>query len=470
MRLSPFTTALAALVTVAIAGYIGLRLLSPTRPLLMAAAFAPARITPNGDGDTDVTQITYSLSRSAKITVALQNKVSGQTYYFRKDEDRPNGDFQVLFSGIVDGYTLPGEAIDGTIETRLIPNGDYIWTVTAQAKDNGESAALNGSLQVADGDPTLPLIRDFSASPQVFTPNQDGIDDRVSINVYLPKPATLLVYLLGADGKQYYIAERDEGRKPGEPGAHFFDYDGGLDNNIEPPPDGTYTINAVAQDTVGQRVRRTATITLKDGGLPNAEIVPQATGCTVCWSTTTYDQTYFTDNTHPGKLIDLPKTLTVQSTVTTISMPQDDLLFFRLTVSNYGTTPLRTIGPWPGTVYQYDQTNAAMETDKDVKSGAWRIGVQCEQSETSYPWRWAIGAQDQLQKVTADNGDVYWYLPAGTKDHPSEAVVWGAIRMTRIYKTRNPQECFAALIHEDVAIPNLQDHVGPVKVTLTTSN
>jgi hypothetical protein len=33
--------------------------------------------------------------------------------------------------------------------------------------------------------------------------------------------------------------------------------------------------------------------------------------------------------------------------------------------------------------------------------------------------------------------------------------------------TRNPQECWAGLIHEDVAIPALQNHVGAVKVELT---
>ena len=467
MRLSPLYTTVAALVAVVLAGFVGLRLLNPNRPLLVNAGFSLSKITPNGDGVDDITQVHYTLNRPARITIALQNKVASEVFYFRKDEDRPAGDFQVLFSGIVDGYTLPGDAIEGTIETRLIPDGVYTWTVHAAA-DSGEVADITGNLTVADGDRQLPLISDFSVSPQVFTPNQDGIDDRVSINLYLAKPATLTAYLLGADGKQYFIAERDEGRKPGEMGAHFFDYDGGVDNNVPPPADGAYTVYAVAQDTVGQRIRRTAQVSLKDGGLPNAEIVPQPTGCTLCWSTQTYNESYSTDAAHPGQKLDLPKDLKVQSTLATITMPQGDLLFFRLTVSNYGTTPLRTIGPWPGTVYQYDQTNAAMETDKDIKDGAWRVGLQCEQSESSYPWRWAIGSQDVLQNVTADNGDVYWYLPPGKAGHPTEAVVWGAVRMTRLYKTRNPQECFAALIHESVAIPNLQAHVGPIKVTLTT--
>jgi hypothetical protein len=40
--------------------------------------------------------------------------------------------------------------------------------------------------------------------------------------------------------------------------------------------------------------------------------------------------------------------------------------------------------------------------------------------------------------------------------------------MTRLIPTRNPQKCYAALIHEDVAIPPLQSGVGSIDVKLTT--
>jgi hypothetical protein len=39
--------------------------------------------------------------------------------------------------------------------------------------------------------------------------------------------------------------------------------------------------------------------------------------------------------------------------------------------------------------------------------------------------------------------------------------------MTRLIPTRNPQKCFAALIHEDVAIPPRQNRVGEIDVRLT---
>ena len=76
------------------------------------------------------------------------------------------------------------------------------------------------------------------------------------------------------------------------------------------------------------------------------------------------------------------------------------------------------------------------------------------------PWRWAIGSPDQLTKVDRD-GETLWYLMPG-----KQATVWGAIHMTTLIPSRNPQECWAALIHEDVDIPLLQDHAGPIKVEL----
>ncbi len=74
---------------------------------------------------------------------------------------------------------------------------------------------------------------------------------------------------------------------------------------------------------------------------------------------------------------------------------------------------------------------------------------------------YAIPRRGYVTKVDRD-GETFWYLMPG-----KQAVVWGAVRMTRLIKTRNPQECWAALIHEDVAIPEHQDHVGPIKIELT---
>lgn len=459
MRLSPLLTVLAALVALVVVIVLGVKFLQPGRPLLTDVDFSLSKITPNADGIDDITLIRYTLNRNANVTISFKNQTTAQIFLFRNQERRAADSYQVYFSGVVDGYVLPGETFDvKDIDTRLVPNGDYAWTISA-VTDSGESASVNGNLTITDGDNALPAISSFDITPKVFTPNQDGYDDRISINLYLAKKATLTVYLEGNGSGPYYISERYEGRRPGDPGAHVFDYDGGVDNSTKPPADGDYTLIATAQDAEGQRVRRMDKITIKDGGLPNAEIKAQSTGTTVTWSTLAYDDAYFTTVGKPGKTVEPPSGVT--STQTTITLPQSDLILFKLTVNNYGATPLRTIGPWPGTVYQYDQTDAAIDNSAAI-SGAWRIGLQCERSETSYPWRWAIGSQSELTKIDHE-GTTLWYLMPG-----KQAVVWGAVRMTKLITTRNPQKCYAALIHEDVAIPNLQAGVGSIDVKLTT--
>lgn len=461
MRLSPVLLTTAALLAALAVIVAGSALLQPNRPLLTDAAFSLARITPNADGIDDVTEIRYALSRNARLSITFTNAATGRRFAFREDEPRAAGEYRVLFSGVVNGFTVPDEQIGGSVERRLMPDGDYTWEIRAEDAQRGEVMTHSGTLSLANGTAALPDIQSFEVSPQVFTPNQDGYADRVRLNLYLAAPARLTVYLENADGVRYYIAERFEGRQPDEGGARTFDYDGGVDNNNTPPPNGDYLLVALAEDRVGQRVRRESRLTIQESGLPNAEIVAQSSGRTVTWATAPYRDAFYTDSATEGEKV--PPPLGVQSTMAQITLPQGDLLIFRLTVLNYGTTPIRTIGPWQGTVYQYEQTDAAMTTpeNREAISGAWRVGVQCERSESSYPWRWALGTQEELTRVERD-GEVLWYV------QPNQQVtVWGAVRMTRLIPTRNPQKCFAALIHEDVAIPPRQNRVGEIDVRLT---
>src|SRR5690606_34848973 len=106
----------------------------------------------------------------------------GTVYSIRRDRRTPVGAFALAFSGVVEGFTLPGEELESVVERRLIPNGDYTWQFTAQEIDGPESYSDGGTLSVSDADADLPLLSSFTISPTVFTPNQDGISDRVAIN------------------------------------------------------------------------------------------------------------------------------------------------------------------------------------------------------------------------------------------------------------------------------------------------
>src|SRR5690606_24122759 len=93
--------------------------------------------------------------------------------------------------------------------------------------------------------------------------------------------------------------------------------------------------------------------------------------------------------------------------------------------------------------------------------GAWRVGIDCTTAMSDYPWRWAVGSPDALDAVhDEDTGNTYYYLPAGAR-----AVVWGAIRMTEL-EVRNPQDCWAGLIHEGVEVAPVNNVVGARSVEL----
>ena len=197
-------------------------------------------------------------------------------------------------------------------------------------------------------------------------------------------------------------------------------------------------------------------LAIKDCGLPQVEIVAQTTGTDVYFETRPYDEATHTAAEAAGEKIPMPEG--VMSDLTTIEVVQGDMLVFKLTVWNYGDTPVRTIGPFPGTVYQFDQQYSTIGAY--VEPGAWRVGINCDTALSDFPWRWSIGAMDQLEAVYDETRDVtYYYLPPGAR-----AEVWGAVRLTELVPAVNPQDCWAGLIHERVE--TLQTRVGAREVKI----
>jgi hypothetical protein len=457
MRISIWLTIIAALLSLGIVLVVGRLLLEPDFPLITHASFSPETITPDADGDHDVTLLTYGLSRNAQVAITFV-RADGMEFAFRQNETRVAGDYQVYFSGVVDGYVLPDETFSGQILRRLMPDGQYTWRLEAVG-DTGETQQITGTLMIENGDAPLPVMTSFTVSPDVFTPNQDGVLDRAQVNVYLTKASDLTVYLQGEEGDIIYLAERREGRELGEPGRHEFDYDGGVDLGADPPPDGTYQVVAVAQDAVGQRVQQMATLTIQAGGDPLAEIAPQAVGVDVVFARQSYNERYFSDMGQPGEPISLPDDPQDLS-LTGVVIPLGDMLVFKLTVENYSEVPIRTTGPAPGTVYQQDQRAATLGWYEEP--GAWRVGIDCDTAAADYPWRWALGSSENLiTEQDPTTGASYYYLPPG-----EQAVVWGAIRMTELVENFNPQNCWAGLIHEKVEVSFRNSRVGPREIEL----
>ncbi|MEJ2150467.1 MAG: hypothetical protein P8Z40_13445 [Chloroflexota bacterium] len=83
------------------------------------------------------------------------------------------------------------------------------------------------------------------------------------------------------------------------------------------------------------------------------------------------------------------------------------------------------------------------------------MGIHCDTCLTDYPWRWAVGAQQDLTPIES-NGQTHYYLMPGQR-----AVITGGVRLTNIVESRNPQQFWAGLIHEDVGITANNNRVDP---------
>ncbi len=416
---APLFVALIALLLVILAVALGWRILNGDSTLLRDAQVGDELITPNADGISDATAISYTLSRNADVSIYFENE-AGDRFYFREEKPRGAGDYKVLFSGIVDGYRLADDLFEGEILSRLLQDGRYTWTIEA-TDDEGTTEIQQGELAIADADLELPELRDFSLDKAVFTPNRDGISDRVQAQFYLTKEADdIRVFLRMPDGAEVPISELERDIPANMPGRHVYDYEGGVDNGATPPADGTYPLVAIARDLEGQQIRVEEILTIQYGGVPRADIFAPPAG----------------------------DTLEFEATAVALC----DTIQFTMTVENYGNTPIRTTGPAPGTEYDSDWNYNTLGWH--TESGAWRVAIGFENELTNYPFRWAVGNPEDLEEI-----DGRMYLMPGER-----AVITGGIRVVGPFGDRNPQPMWAGLIHEDVEISEFNNRVDPQQI------
>ncbi|NLE75379.1 MAG: hypothetical protein GX605_01335 [Chloroflexi bacterium] len=410
---------------------LGLSGCAALRPLLSEVVFEPSVISPNADGVDDVTHIFYRLSRSADVSVYFVD-AQGTRHYFRQGNRRSAGRYDVYWGGVIrseaEDTTQLDEHTVWAARQRVLPDGEYQWVVEA-VDDAGRTAQESGALVIQNADTTTPELQGFSVSPHVFTPNQDGIDDRVSISYFLTKPAEVRVNLVGPESapedrqRRFPIAEKEREVRPGEVGLHLYDYEGGVDRGADPPADGTYWLVAEVEDRVGNYVVYTSTLTFQEGGVPRADIVQASVEFA-------------------------PKIVPLGGTV-----------YFTATVENFGSVPIRTTGPTPGTAYQGDQNFNTLGHYEEP--GAWRFGIDFETNSTGrpYPYRFAVGNDDDLEIRIVDGQDLRYLLPG------QRAVVTGSITIVDV-PPRNPLYFWGGLIHEDVSIEAFNDHVDPQQISV----
>ncbi len=388
---------------------------APGGPLLVSVRVAPDAISPNGDGREDVAAIAYRLARPCFLSIALVDE-RGTSYFFRDRERRSAGEYEAKFSGVVETPVSVTPFYTVT-QASVLPDDHYTVVVTAE-EANGHRETVQASLTIVGGDASPPGFGDFSVftpsyDPKfqatrgdriIFSPNRDGIGDRVAVSYWLTKEATVQVYLVRTDDPKHVVYPIAEVAKL-KPGRHDHDYEGGVDLGNTPPPNGDYLVVGEAQDAIGNHVVVTAPLTIRDGGVPLAQIV--------------------------------------SSSISPTTVPIGGQLRIEVIVENVGTVAIRSQGPYSGTVYTTEEnfnTKGFFENP-----GVFRVGVDFEGNTAGrkYPFRWGF-ENDQL--LPGERQTIVGYIQITSKPSASSLYYW------------------VGLEHEQVRTVN--DKVKPVRITV----
>lgn len=407
------------------------------RPLLSDVSVYPDAISPNADGTADATNIEYSLSRNASLSIYLEDQ-QGERFYFRQNQRRSAGDYRVQWGGVInEPYWLESEFGRQQVRSWLLPDGTYTWTVEA-ADDDGNTERLQGSIALADGDTVVPELRQFTVALPTFTPNQDGLADRTGIGYYLNKDVDAVqVYLYRMERPDVQIPLEEQGgaAAPGEEGYHYYDYDGGVDLGADPPADGSYIVQAEARDLVGHHVVVSDTLTIENGGKPRALVV----NGTIHWN-------------------DAVRSLEG----TELYLPLGSTLCFTTYIENYSRVPIRTSGPPSGTTYRSDNSFNTLAAEQGNDSfyeqpGAWRFGIRFDTSQLDFPYRWAVGKAEELRCEIIE-GHEQCFLDAGER-----GTVTGCIKLIGPFP-RNEIYAWGGLIHQWVGVTAENNYVDRVLI------
>ena len=375
------------------------------RRLLTDVAIRPQVISPNADGVADVAEIKYSLSRQSNVTIYLLDE-AGTKHYLRQNKRRSKGDRTAYFGGVVDG--------------RLLPDGHYALIFEA-VDESGEKERAENSLTLVDGDKVYLSVDNLSVWPASFTPNRDGITDRVTVGYSLNKNAAKVeVYLTDVDGNKYPVSE-DKIREMGAQGTHEHDYDAGIDLGATPPKDGEYAVIVDAEDAVGNKARAQGKLVIEGGGVPRVEIVNRA------------------------------------AQFSTSVVPLGSTLTFTCTVKNIGTVPVRTKGPESGVTYSTSQNHNTLGEYEEP--GIFRIGLDFEGNSSGrlYPYRWQLGKDGELSTAATTIGSEKYLMPGQT------VTVVGHLRIDDPPPKTEPYY-WLGLIHEQVWL--VQDRVEPTQIAI----
>ncbi len=325
------------------------------------------------DGTGSVT-IQYEVARAASVTLLLQS-ADGMSYVLRDRVPRSRGTYSFSFQGAVDG--------------RVLPNGAYTLVATAEETGTGKRSEVQQALTIADADTTPPALENLQVSPAVFSPNQDGIDDRLTMSFTVGEPVTADVRLLTGGETRWLLREQAAG-----PGTVSFSWPPALRHApqlnlaVERLPAGPAHIEVAIQDRPGNRTVGRHPIEIGESGVPQVRVSDLA--------------------------------------ITPTAVPVNGIITISARITNAGAVTLRAAAPGPS-MYEWGESAPAQGYAADTGTIRWGVDFSLNRSGVGYPFRWSLGRD----------------LPPG-----ESVLVTGRIQVTADFPDE-PFQLWIGVIHEN---------------------
>ena len=328
---------------------------------LLELSVSPALLQADGNGSVT---IQYKVAREAVVTLALRS-ADETTFVLRDRVPRGPGTFSFAFRGAVDG--------------RVLPDGQYEVVATARESTASDHVELQKPLTITNADTAAPALDGLQVTPELFTPNQDGVDDRLEISFTIAEPVVVDVRLLAGDETRWLM--RNTAADPGTVHASWpppLRHAPQLNQAVENLPAGPAEVEVTIQDRAGNRTVQRRGITLGEAGTPQVQVA------------------------------DVQISPTAVQAGTTITVTA--------TIINNGTVTLRAAPLGPST-YAWGEDAPSLRFTADTGTVRWGVEFSLNRSGVAFPFRWSLGRDLAPGESVAVTGKI-----SVNEDFPQEPV------------------------------------------------
>ena len=216
-------------------------------PVAISVQAAPTKISPNGDGTVDRTELSALFSETVNWTLTVTASDGTEVGHASGSDDNPS----VAWDGLVDGAA--------------VPHGTYTYTFRGQDSwlNADPPAAKSGTVKVDTTPPTLSGVTAVTDPLPWFSPNGDGSRDTYALKATTSQSGTIEISVRNADGDVVRSFSATVSA-----GAFSIPWNGKA-NDGAVVPDGTYDVRLVPVDTLGNR-GTSATISVRSIALLRA--------------------------------------------------------------------------------------------------------------------------------------------------------------------------------------------------------